>query len=171
MMRIRTLVLILALVAVAAPLTALADDGTRVVRFKGSDSGPFTITPVSENPPVVVTQDVAIGKANRGIGRYSLVASEYVNLVTLEVTGGRFTMTARRGSISGTYSGSAAPTSDPNVITYHVTGPITDGTGRFAGASGTIVFDGIANLATGQLSDTVSGVLVLPRGDDDDDED
>jgi hypothetical protein len=88
------------------------------------------------------------------------------------VTGGQFAMTTRRGSISGTYSGSAAPTSDPNVITYHVTGPITGGTGRYEGAGGSIVFDGVANLATGRLSDQVSGVLVLPskRGDDDDDD-
>jgi hypothetical protein len=171
-MRIRSLILTLALVAAAAPLAALADDGARVVRFKGSDSGPFTTSLVSENPLVVFTQDVATGKANRGIGRYRLVASEYVNLDTLEVTGGQFTMTARRGSISGTYSGSAARTSDQNVITYHVTGPITGGTGRYEGAGGGIVFDGVADLATGQLSDQVRGVLVLPpRGGDDDDED
>ena len=172
-MQIRKLVLIVALVAAAAPLTALADEGTRTVRFKGSDSGPFTITPVSEIPPVVFTQDVATGKANRGIGRYTLVASEFVNLQTFEVTGRPVHADGPPGSLSGTYSGSAAPTDDPNdaVITYHVTGPITGGTGRYAGAGGTIVFDGIADLATGQLSDKVSGVLVLPaKGDDDEDD-
>jgi hypothetical protein len=147
--------------ALTLALPALAREGHR---FKGSDSGPFTVTPISET--VVFTEDVATGKANHGIGRYTVVASEFVNLATLEVTGGQFTLTARKGSISGTYSGSAAPTGDPNVVTYHVEGPITGGTGRFAGASGSIVFDGIANFATGQLSDKVSGVLFKSDEDD-----
>ena len=74
-MRIRKLVLIVALVAAAAPLTALADECARAVHFQGADSGPFTITPIPGSS-VVFTQDVATGKANRGIGRYTLVASE-----------------------------------------------------------------------------------------------
>jgi hypothetical protein len=147
--------------ALAFALPALANEGDQ---FKGSDSGPFTITATSD-PCVVFTQDTGTGKANHGIGRYTLIASEFVNLCTLEVSGGQFTLTARKGSISGSYSGSAAPTSDPNVITYHVEGPITGGTGRYAGVTGSIVFDGIANLATGQLSDKVSGVLFEPDED------
>jgi hypothetical protein len=147
--------------ALAFALPALANEGDR---FKGSDSGPFAITATSD-PCVVFTQDTATGKANHGIGRYTLIGSEFVNLCTLEVSGGQFTLTARKGSISGTYTGSAAPTSDPNVITYHVEGPITGGTGRYAGVTGSIVFDGIANLATGQLSDKVSGVLFEPDED------
>jgi hypothetical protein len=89
--------------ALALALPAGADDSKR---FKGSDCGPFTVTPISADPPVVLTQDVATGKASGGIGRYTLVAQEFVNLATLEVTGGQFTITARKGSISGTYSGS-----------------------------------------------------------------
>lgn len=165
-MRLRKLVLIVALSALTVPATALADDRTRVKRFHGSDSGTFVITP-TDNPDVVFTEEVTTGKANRGIGRYTLVASEFVNLATLEITGGAWTITSRKGTLVGTYAGSASATSDPAVITYHVTGPITGGTGRFAGASGTIVFDGIANLATGALSDKVSGVLVLPAKDED----
>jgi hypothetical protein len=165
-MRSHKLVLILVLVALAVPTTALADDGTRVKRFHGSDSGTFVITPTGD-PDVVFTEDVATGKANKGIGRYTVVASEFVNLATLEITGGAWTITSRKGTLVGTYAGSASPTSDPAVITFHVTGPITGGTGRFAGASGTIVFDGVANLATGALSDKVSGALVLPAEDED----
>jgi len=152
--------------ALALAVPALADDDG--FKFKGSDSGPFTVT-ATNDLCVVFTQDTATGKANHGIGRYTLVASEFVNLCTLEVTYGQFTITAKKGSFSGTYSGKAAGTSDQNVITYHVKGPITDGTGKYAGATGSIVFDGIANLATGQLSDKVSGVLVLPDDDGEDD--
>lgn len=157
--------------ALALALPAAADDSER---FKGTDCGPFTVTPISSDPPVVLTQDVATGKASGGIGRYTLVAQEFVNLATLEVTGGQFTITARKGSISGTYSGSAAPTDDPATITYHVEGPITGGTGRFAGVTGRIVFDGIAtfnpDFASGQLCDKVRGVFFEPDDDDEDDD-
>ena len=154
------LVLILALVSLAAPATALADESTRVKHFKGSDSGTFWTTP-TDDPNIVLSEDVTTGKATGGIGRYTLEASELINLATLEVTCGKWTMTARKGTLEGTYAGSAAPTGDPAVITYHVTGPITGGTGRFSGARGTIIFDGVANLATGVLSDEVRGVLIV----------
>ena len=51
----------------------------------------------------------------------------------------------------------AAATSDPLVITYHVTGPVTGGTGRFHGAHGRLTWDGVANLGTGELSDVATG--------------
>ena len=109
---------------------------------------------------MVLSEDVTTGKATGGIGRYTLEASELINLATLDVTSGKWTMTARKGTLYGTYAGSAAATGDPDVITYHVTGPITGGTGRFSGARGTITFDGVANLATGKLSDTIRGELI-----------
>jgi hypothetical protein len=168
-MRLHKLVVIVTLVALAVPVTALADEGTRIKRFHGSDSGTFVITPTN-NPDVVFTEDVTTGTANKGIGRYTVVASEFVNLATLEITGGVWTITSRKGTLTGTYAGAAAPTTDPAVITYHVTGPITGGTGRFAGASGTIVFDGVANLATGELSEKVSGVLILRAPEDEADD-
>ena len=152
------LVLILTLASLAAPATALADESTRAKQFEGHDSGTFWTTE-TEDPNVVLSQDVTTGKATGGIGRYTLEASELINLATLEVTDGTWKMTTRKGTLHGTYAGTAAPTSDPAVITYHVTGPITGGTGRYSCARGTITFDGIANLATGVLSDKVRGVL------------
>jgi hypothetical protein len=60
---------------------------------------------------------------------------------------------------SCSYTGTAAPTSDPLVITYHVAGPVTGGTGRFRDSDGRLTFDGVANLGTGTLSDRVSGCV------------
>ena len=158
-MQAHKLVLILTIVSLAAPATALADESTRVKHFEGSDSGTFWTIP-TDDPNVVLSEDVTTGKATGGIGHYTLKASEFINLATLEVTCGKWTMTARNGTLKGTYAGSAAATGDPDVITYHVTGPITRGTGRFSGARGTITFDGVANLATGELSDKVRGALI-----------
>jgi len=153
-----TLVLMLALVTLAAPATALADDRTRVTRFTGSDTGTFTSTPPVGD--IISSQEQTSGWATGGIGRYTLVASELVNVTTFDVTDGAWTLTARKGTLEGTYAGNAS-ISDEGVITFHVRGRITKGTRRYKGARGTIRFDG-RGLPDGQLSETMSGVLVLP---------
>jgi hypothetical protein len=128
------------------------------VPFKGSDLGYFVVSPTG-NPTVVLTQDFATGRATH-LGKYKLVAQEFINLATLEVTDGSFTITAANGdTIYGTYSGQAAATDKPGVITYDVTGPITGGTGRFEGATGTLNFLGVADLSTGVLSETITGTI------------
>ena len=60
------------------------------------------------------------------------------------------TLTARKGTLHGTYAGKAS-VSDEGVITFHVRGRITKGTGQYKGAGGTVRFDG-RGLPNGQLS-------------------
>ena len=103
-MHAHKLVVILTLVSLAAPATALADESTRVKHFEGSDSGTFWTTP-TDDPNVVLSQDITTGKATGGIGRYTLEASELINLATLDVTDGKWKMTARKGTLDGTYAG------------------------------------------------------------------
>src|SRR5688572_31178194 len=95
-MHTHKLVVILTLVSLAAPATALADESTRAKHFKGSDSGTFWTTP-TDDPNVVLSEDVTTGKATGGIGRYTLEASELINLATLDVTDGKWTMTSHKG--------------------------------------------------------------------------
>src|SRR4051812_8191110 len=119
----RTLIPTTALAAalvLSAPAWAAsaADDGGNVV--EGSDHGTFTTTP--RDGVHVETLDQAVGTA-RHVGRYTLEASEVINLATLEVSQGAFTITSSSGALTGSYAGSAAGTSDPSVITYHVAGP------------------------------------------------
>jgi hypothetical protein len=164
-MRRHTLVLMLALVSLAAPASALAEEDAKTKRFKGTDSGMFVITGMDPGGGGIDTQETTTGTASGGIGRYTLVASEHVNLTTFAVTHGSWTLTASKGTLSGSYSGFASAPNALMEITYQVVGPIGGGTGRFAGARGTAAFDGVANLGTGALSETFSGVLDLP-GDD-----
>jgi hypothetical protein len=157
---------------VAAMLTALcmavgafAGDAKR---FKATDSGTFTVTPTAV-PGVVLTRDIGSGRGSH-IGEYTFVAQELVNLVTFQITNGLFTITTHRGTISGTYSGHAGPGPSPGSITWEVSGPITGGTGKFAGARGAITYRGLGiftSATTGTLSEVISGTLSLPRGDDD----
>jgi hypothetical protein len=125
-----------------------------------SDQGTFQSTPTAD-PNVLLTTDVAYGW-DRCLGRYRIEASELINLQTQAVTAGQFTLFARGGTLTGTYAGEVTFTS-ATTITYHVTGPITSGTGRFAGARGTLVFDGEGDLAAGTLSDHITGTVNLAR--------
>jgi hypothetical protein len=123
------------------------------IPFKGLDMGTFT-TSAPNAQQVVRTEDSAAGEATH-LGRYKLSAHEFISLVTLDVTGGSFTITAANGdTLAGTYSGKASTTDTPTIIRYEVSGPITSGTGRFSGLTGTIAFFGIADLQAGRLSES-----------------
>jgi len=147
---------VLALLTLSLPVHAAVS-----VPFRGSDLGTFWVTPVEG--PLVFTEDVVVGHGTL-VGQYTVYASEYFNLETLEVTGGTWTMIAADGStLFGTYSGWGSLTEVPGVVTYRASGPVTGGTGRFLGVSGFLTFDGRADLNTGILSDVVTGELILPR--------
>jgi hypothetical protein len=145
---------------IASAFMLFASSGAAVAgdekTIKGSDSGLFVTTPLEF--PFVLTQDVTTGHGTH-LGKYTVVAQEIINLLTLEVTEGSFTITAANGdTIVGTYSGQAAFAS-PTLITYLVSGPITGGTGRFAGATGSITFAGSGDLVTGVLSETLTATI------------
>lgn len=140
----------------AALVFAAPDAGAdHSVPFKGKDT--FAASPAG--PPgdgkVIHTVDSGSGTAAH-LGRFTMVASETVDTDSMTVSDGTFTMTAANGdTVSGTYSG----TIQPGLTGYLVCGPITGGTGRFAGATGTIVFDGTFDPLTFTGSDVISGSI------------
>jgi hypothetical protein len=126
------------------------------VPFKGSDSGSAQV--ISNSGGILHTADTASGHATH-LGRYTLVASETIDLATGAITVGSFTLTAANGdTVTGTYSGQALP----GLTGYNVSGPITGGTGRFAGATGFLfwhgTFDPVALTLTDEISGTISRV-------------
>lgn len=146
------------LVALSSSASAAAEDQRLM---KGHDEGTSTAHVLS--PTVVRTHDVATGRATH-IGEYHMVADENVNLSTLQVSNASFTITAENGdTLVGKYSGTAqfSPGSQTQ-ITYYVAGPITGGSGRFAGITGSIAFFGTADLVSGAFEDVVVGLL--PEG-------
>jgi hypothetical protein len=143
------------LIALSSSASAVAAEQHLV---KGNDEGTFTGKSLSQT--VVRTHDVGSGRATH-IGAYNMVADESVNLATMQVSNASFKITAENGdTLIGTYSGMAqfSPGSQTK-ITYYVAGPITGGTGRFAGITGSIAFFGTADLATGQFEDVVVGLV------------
>ena len=148
--------------------TAFAADGTplpdlvmhigegrgKAISFKGTDTGTFTAT---QSGTLITVDDQAAGRAS-ALGRYSFTASEVGDLLTFEVLG-TAVLTTRDGAIFASYSGFTGPGATAADVTYIVGGAITGGTGRFAGASGTLAFDGGGSFSTGTLHDSMYGVV------------
>jgi hypothetical protein len=146
----RTFIVIVVAAATAAVAVSGAGAGT-AVPFKGTDTASGTV--VGGSGSVIQTADAGVGNATH-LGRFTLVAGETVDLAAGLVTDGHFTLTAVNGdTVTGTYSGHMLLTG------YLVSGPITGGTGRFAGASGFLTWHGTFDLATFTGSDVISGTI------------
>jgi len=84
------------------------------------------------------------------------------------VTQASFTIITKHGTLSGNYTATLGVGATPSIVTYHAPGYITGGTGRYAGATGVIVFDGFGDLLTLTLEDHFTATIVLPdEGDED----
>jgi hypothetical protein len=150
---------LLVLAALALPTQAAADDQ---LPLKGSERGTFQLLGPCETSGVVV--DVTGTGTSTQLGNYRSHYRECLLPATGAVTGGTFTLTAPNGDmVFGTYSGQALPAGAPNVVSYDDPGMITGGTGRFAGASGSVTQSGLADLATGEYKGTIIGTTARPR--------
>lgn len=137
------------LVGLAGPVSARDQ-----IPFKGTLSGTAVVTPL--NPPIVAVTIDATGTATH-LGRFTLVAPHVVNQATL-VGVGTYTITAANGdTITADLAGTAAMVEPPNVIAITETATVTGGTGRFAGATGSIQVERIFNRATGVTTGTLEG--------------
>lgn len=135
-----------------------ADSTSDPVVLRGTDVGKFTASP-TKDPQVVVTIDHAVGELT-SLGGFTLDAGEHINLQSLEVTQGYFTITSANGDkLMGTYKGTAHLAGIPNVIEYDVAGLISSGTGRFEGTTGAIVFHGSGDLGQGTFKDEILGII------------
>ena len=152
-LRRRTLIGLLVLPALALPMQAGANDK---LPLKGSETGTFQLLGPCEVSGVII--DVTGTGHSTQLGHYSGHYRECLDPATGAVTAGTFTLTAADGDkVFGTYSGQAIPTDAPGVVNFADPGVITGGTGRFAGADGTLTQSGLANLATGEYTGTITG--------------
>jgi hypothetical protein len=157
-LRRSALIGLLVLPALALPMQAAAADQPPL---KGSETGTFQLLGPCETSGVII--DVTGTGHTSQLGNYSGHYRECLDPATGAVTGGTFTLTAANGDkVFGTYSGQAVPTNDPSVVHYEDPGVITGGTGRFAGASGVMTTSGLANLATGDYTGTITGSVSSP---------
>jgi hypothetical protein len=144
------------LLALALPIGAVATVGIGV---DGVENGTFQVLGTCNNG--LLLQVTGTGHATY-LGDYRGQYRECFDPSTGLVVDGSFTLTTANGdTVFGTFTGQAIPTDESNVH-YDDPGVITGGTGRFTGASGSMNTAGIANLATGQYSGTLSGSMSRP---------
>jgi hypothetical protein len=92
------------------------------------------------------------------LGTYTEHVTEQVNVLTMSSTGASTFTAANGDTLTASISGQATPTS-PGVLSIVEVYTITGGTGRFAGASGTLTLESTLDLATGISSGTFSGAV------------
>ena len=142
------------LVTLAGPVAA-ADQ----VPFRGTLAGTASITPLT--PPMVAVRIDATGTATY-LGRFTLEAPHVVNQATLTAVGTYLITAANGDTITADLAGTATMVDPPNVISITETATVTGGTGRFAGATGSIQVERIFNRATGVTTGTLSGWISSP---------
>ena len=142
------------LVSLAGPVSA----GDQVP-FRGTLEGTATITPLS--PPMVSVRIEATGSATY-LGRFTLEAPHVVNQATLTAVGTYLITAANGDTITADLAGTATMVEPPYVISITETATVTGGTGRFAGATGSIQVERIFNRATGVTTGTLSGWISTP---------
>jgi hypothetical protein len=159
--------LVAVLVAAGAlAASATAADRIHQIQVRGHDTGTFSLAP-GPSPGIFLSTDVGSGVASH-LGPYDFVAHEVFDAADNVVTQATFTITTKHGTLYGNYTATIGVGATPNISTYHAPGSITGGTGRYAGATGTIVFDGFGDLQSYALDDRFAASIRLPRDVDDD---
>jgi hypothetical protein len=150
-----------ALIAAAALALTLAGPVSAgdQVPFKGNLAGTATITPLGG--PIVAVELDATGTATH-LGKFRLDAPHIVDQSTLTAVG-TFTLTASNGdTLTADLAGTARMVEPPNVIAITETATVTGGTGRFAGATGSIQVERMFNRATGVTTGSLNGWISTP---------
>jgi hypothetical protein len=150
-----------ALIAAAALALTLAGpvSGGDQVPFRGNLAGTATITPLGG--PIVAVEIDATGTATY-LGKFRLEAPHVVDQSTLTAVG-TYTLTAANGdTLTADLAGTARLVEPPNVIAITETATVTGGTGRFAGATGSIQVERVFNRATGVTTGSFEGWISTP---------
>jgi len=121
-----------------------------------------------------VGQDLGGGNTTATISRGGILNG--TTTAHFEITGGTGPVLTFAGTVvfttkKGTLTVGIAGTFNIATGAFAASGPVTSGTGAFAGATGTLNFAGVENLTTGTFTETVKGRICLDDGDDDEDDD
>jgi hypothetical protein len=141
------------LLSIAGPVSA----GDRIP-FKGTLVGTAVVTPL--DPPMVFVRIDADGTATH-LGRFTLVAPHVVDQATLTGVGTYLITAANGDTITADLAGTAVMVEPPNVVAITETATVTGGTGRFAGATGSIQVERVFNRATGVTTGTLDGWISM----------
>lgn len=154
-----SIVIALLLITVLMSTTLAAPArGERELLLKGSIEAAESY---AVNFPIMSVTASGSGNASQ-LGRFTVSYAVEVNLVTIAGIGSAEFVAANGDSIYANGTGQATETGTPGVFDIVENYTITGGTGRFAGASGTITLDRVVDTNTGATSGVISGTIVLP---------
>jgi hypothetical protein len=153
MKTISSLAAIFVIVLFASPAVA-----SEQIPFQGS----FAAVEIDEvQGTTLLVNGSGTGNATQ-LGRYTVTFEAVVNLETLMGVGTMTFVAANGDSIYTDFNGQATPTPDPNIFLVVELETITGGTGRFAGATGSLTLEREVDLSTGLSSGSFSGTISSP---------
>ena len=127
------------------------------VPFQGRLDGEVTRTPVSDTQ---VGIDIDAGGTATLLGRFALAVPHLVDTTAKSASGEYRFVAANGDTLTATFTGLAGPSDIPGVVRIVEVATVTDGTGRFAGATGgfTVVrlYDPVAGTTTGYFEGSIS---------------
>ena len=148
-----------ALAVVGAPGLAGPASAGVPVPFFGSLAGVDTGTPIPNTQLASVTVR-AVGNATQ-LGQFTYTALITVNTATGEGSGTFLFTGANGNTVFGTIRGQST-FRPPNVLSISETATVTGGTGRFAGATGSLAVTRLKNTVTGATSASFKGTISAP---------
>ena len=153
-----TISLLLVIGLAGATLAAPALAGEKELPFKGTLQ---SIETYVVTPPIMSVTANGSGNATH-LGRYTVSYEVEVNLETIAGAGSAEFVAANGDKIFAEGAGQATETGTPGVFNVVEQYTITGGTGRFAGASGSMTLDRVVDTTTGVTSGTITGEILVP---------
>jgi hypothetical protein len=165
--RINLTLTALALLGLALPGRAQQPSAQNLVAFKATAVVTSDNMMIPVSPPVAATRVSYSSGQSDLLGPFTGIAHQITRLnpdgTRLAITDGIGVWTAANGdSIFLSYSGLFGSIT-PEQITFQKAIAITGGTGRFAGASGSGILNGVADLVKKQTTMTFEGRITAPK--------
>ena len=157
----RRAAMVVMMMVAAALAVSLANPAAAAdqVPFKGRLQGTVTVMPLV--PPFASVLAEGTGNASH-LGRFTWEFPHVVNQA-LRVGSGTYVFMAANGDTLTVQVTGTATLLAPGVLATTESGPITGGTGRFAGATGTITTQRTFFMALGTTTGTFEGTISTPR--------
>ena len=139
------------------PAVAMAANVTRL-QFKGTAQSPEMY---GASYPIISVSATGSGIATE-LGQFALIYKGEINQIDLSTVESAQFVGLNGNSIDVTGVGQATETATSGIYNLIEIYKVTGGTGRFAGAKGTITVNRTVNMTNGQTTSTFDGYLLIP---------
>jgi len=155
---VSTVTVLLLLIVLASTTFAAPAAGEKSLLLKGSLQAVETHVVTF---PTFTLDATGSGNATQ-LGLYTISFQGQVFIPTLAGSTTATLVAANGDSLFADGLGQGTPTENPNVVSIVETYTITDGAGRFAGATGNFTVERLIDRATGVSNGTINGTIILP---------